>query len=59
MIFERLEFNGRGIIVSAWCYKTKRFVRCKRDIRTAKCGQEYVRINNMYITLKKVMENCI
>lgn len=59
MIFERLEFIGRGIEVSAWDYTKKRFIRCKIDIYTAKCGQEYVRINNEYITIKKIMERCI
>ena len=59
MIFERLEFMAKKIKLGVWNYETKRFVKCKRDIYTASCGQEYVRINNQYVTMKQIMERCI
>lgn len=59
MIFERPITKDNKLEVSFWNGIKKRFIRCKKFIYVAPCGQKYVKVNNNYITIKKVLEGSI
>lgn len=59
MIFEKPIIKNEKLEVSFWHTIKKKFIRCKRFIYVAPCGQKYVKVYNNYITIKKVLEGSI